>query len=69
MVIRMLKPVSENFNRMKKRHRRLNKESVIYEVSEIKNILEGINRILDEVEDRIGYLEDKVAENTQLEQQ
>ena len=30
---------------------------------------EGVNSWLDDAEDRIGSLEDKVAENTQSEQQ
>ena len=34
----------------------------------MKNTLEGINSRLDEAEDQIRDLEDKVAENTQSEQ-
>ena len=33
----------------------------------MKNILEGINNRLDEAEDQISNLEEKIAENTQLE--
>ena len=40
-----------------------------YTITEMKNTLEGINRRLDEAGDRISDLEDKVAENTQSEQQ
>ena len=35
----------------------------------MKNTLEGINSKLNEAEDRITDLKEKVAENTQLEQQ
>ena len=35
----------------------------------MKNILEGINNILDEAGDQISNLEDKVGENNQSEQQ
>ena len=35
----------------------------------MKNILEGINSRLDEAEDWISDLEDRVTENTQLEQE
>ena len=35
----------------------------------MKNILEGINGKLYETENQISNLEDKVAENTQSEQQ
>ena len=38
-------------------------------MSEINNILEGINISLDEGEDQISDLEDKVGKNTQAEQQ
>ena len=38
-------------------------------ITEMKNTLEGINSRLDEAEDEISNLEDKVAENTQSEQQ
>ena len=38
-------------------------------ITERKNTLEGINSRLDEVEDWISNLEDKVAEDTQSEQQ
>lgn len=38
-------------------------------ISETNIILKGINSRLDEVEDRISYLEDKIAEHTQSEQQ
>ena len=34
----------------------------------MKNTLEGLNSRLDEAEDQIRDLEDKVAENTQSEQ-
>ena len=34
----------------------------------MKNTLEGINITLDEAEDWIGDLEDRIAKNTQLEQ-
>ena len=37
--------------------------------SEIKNILEGITIRLDETEDQITELEDKVEKNTQKEQE
>ena len=37
-------------------------------ITEIKIILEGIKGRLDEAEDQISYLEDKVGENTQSEQ-
>ena len=35
----------------------------------MKNTLEGFNSRLDEAEDQISKVEDKVAENTQTEQQ
>ena len=35
----------------------------------MKNTLQGINNGVDEQEDRIGDLENKVTENTQSEQQ
>ena len=38
-------------------------------VCEMKNTLEGIKIRLDEAEDQIGELEDKVEKDTQLEQQ
>ena len=38
-------------------------------ITEMKKTLEGINSRLDEAKDRIRYLEDKVAESTQSEQQ
>ena len=38
-------------------------------VTEIKNTLEGINSRLDEVQDQINDLEDKVAVNIQSKQQ
>ena len=38
-------------------------------ISEMKNTLEGINSRLDQTEDQISDLGDKVSENTQLEQQ
>ena len=38
-------------------------------ISEIKNILEGITSRLDDAEDRISELQDKVAKNTQIEQE
>ena len=38
-------------------------------IFEMKNILEGINIGFDEAEDQISYLEEKIAENTQSEQQ
>ena len=37
-------------------------------ISEMKSILEGINRV-DETKDWISNIEDRVAEDTQLEQQ
>ena len=37
-------------------------------VTEMENILEGIDSRLDKAEDRIRDLEDKVAENTQSEE-
>ena len=40
-----------------------------YAISEMKHTLEGNNRRLNEVEDWISELKDRVAENTQLEQQ
>ena len=38
-------------------------------MSEMKSTLEGINSRLDEAEDWINHLEDKIAENIQSEQQ
>ena len=38
-------------------------------ISEMKNTLKGVNMRLDEKEDPISNLDDKVVENTQLEQQ
>ena len=38
-------------------------------ISEMKHTLEGIKRRLDEAEDRISDLQNKVAENTQSERQ
>ena len=38
-------------------------------ILEMKNVLEGINIGFDEAEDQISYLEEKIAENTQSEQQ
>ena len=38
-------------------------------ISEINNTLEGKKSSLDEAEDRISVLEDKVEKNTQIEQQ
>ena len=35
----------------------------------MKNILEGTNSRLDEAEDKINNLEDKIAENIRSEQQ
>ena len=37
-------------------------------ISEIKNTLEGITHWLDEAEDQISELEDKVERNIQVEQ-
>ena len=37
-------------------------------ITEVKDILEGINCRLDQTEGGINDLKDKVAENTQLEQ-
>ena len=48
---------------MKKNHSQMN--NTIYE---IKNTLEIINSRLDEAEDQISGLEEKVAENTKSEQ-
>ena len=38
-------------------------------ICDITNTLEGINRRLDEAEDQISNLEDKVEKNTQAEKQ
>ena len=38
-------------------------------ITEMKNILNGISNRLDEAEDGIGGLEDKVAENAEMKQQ
>lgn len=38
-------------------------------ITKNKNTLEGINSRVDEAEDQISRLEDKVTENTQVEQQ
>lgn len=35
--------------------------------SEIKNMIKGINRRVDQIEERISKLEDMLFENTQLE--
>ena len=37
--------------------------------SDVKITLEGINSMLDEVEDQIRYLEDKLTKNTKLHHQ
>ena len=34
-------------------------------ITKMRNTLEGINSKLDEAEDQINYLEEKLAENTQ----
>ena len=62
IVIRVLKELSENY--MKK-----DIETIKKSQSEMKNTLEGINSRLGEAEDRISDFEDKVAENTQSDQQ
>lgn len=38
-------------------------------ITELKNMLDGTNSRLDESEDGISDLEDKVAENTQSEEE
>ena len=38
-------------------------------ITKMKNILEGINSRLNKAENQIGNLGDKIAENTQSEQQ
>ena len=45
-----------------------NQEEMKNTISEMKIILEGITSSLDEAEDQITELEDKVKRNTQVEQ-
>ena len=59
---------SENFNKeIGNKHKR---ELVINEecITKMENTSRGINSRLNEAKDQISNLEDKVAENTQLEQ-
>ena len=63
MIIKILKSMKNPRNHKKGSVR--NKHAT----SEISNTLEGINHRLDEAEDRISDLEDKVGKNTQVKQQ
>ena len=57
------KEFQQRDSKHKKGHRNHNKNC-----SEMKSTLEGINNKLDETEDQMSDLEDKVAENTQSKQ-
>ena len=56
---------------MKKRHRNHEKgqSEINNTIPERNNALEGISSRLDEAEDQISDLEDKIEKNTQAEQQ
>ena len=56
---------------MKKEIETINKgqEEMKNTISELKTIVEGINSRLDEAQDQISKLEDKVEKNTQNEQE
>ena len=58
MVISIVKELSENFNSIKKGH-----ENYMKGPTEMKNILQGISRRVDEAKDQISHLEDE-AETT-----
>ena len=64
LVIRMLKELSEDLNRVKKIQSEM-KDTLI----EIKNNLQEINSRMDEAENQISKLELKEAKNNQSEQQ
>ena len=71
MFIRIFKKLSENLKKLRTsitRKGQRNHEKKPVEIkntaSEMKNMLEGLNR-LDEAEDQISDLVDRVAENTQ----
>ena len=64
MIIRILNSMKQDIETIKK-----NQSDIKIEISEMNNILEGINNRLDEAGDRIGVLENNVGKNTQAEQQ
>ena len=71
MIIRMLKELSENYSSRKTGIETIkkNQQKMKNTISEMKNTPEGINSRLDETEDQISDLGDKLSEHTQSEQQ
>ena len=63
-IIRILNSI-KNIETLKKK----NQSEIKDKISEINYTLKGINSRLDEAEDRISVLEDKVEKNSQAEQQ
>lgn len=63
----MLRDLRENFN-WEIENIQMNQSEIMNKISEKANVLEGMKSWLDEAEDRIGGLEDTVAEMTQSEQ-
>ena len=67
--------LSENFNKEIGMHLKKNRNhkeparNLKNRISEVKNSLGGINKRLEEAENRISNLEDKEVKNTQSEQQ
>lgn len=70
VVIKMLTELSANYNGMKREIKAINKSQTEKknDISDMKNTMEGISR-LDEAEDWITDLEEKVEIKTQLEHQ
>ena len=65
MIIRILNNTKKHIEMIKKKIQ----SGIKYAISEINNILKGINSRLDEADDRISVLEDKVENDTQADQQ
>ena len=69
IVIKVLKELSDIYKSIKKDIETIkrNQSEMKNTIFEMKNILQGLNNKKDEAEDSISYLENKVAENTQIE--
>ena len=64
LVIRILNELNENCNNIKK-----DQSETKDILTEMKNNLQGINSTVNEMENQMRDLENKEAENTQLEQE
>ena len=64
-VIRMFKELSENFQKMKKDMEaiKMNQPEIMGTLTEMKTKLQGINRRVDEAENKISHLDYMEAEN------